>query len=229
MTNPKVFLIIGALIVFTFIAGSFILPGIGGNTAQNDGIPQQMGELPDAPVTALDAQGTPVAQPTQQAVIKRYEKAPDLTIDVSKRYVANVTTDQGNMRIELDPSQAPQAVNSFVFLAREGYYNNNPAIIGKQPNGSVFSAAFGDPTGTGNLRPGFTTPRETTTGAFVKGAVGMGDSQNSTNDGRFWISYADEPALNGRYTIFGKVTSGAEVLDKLSSGGKILSVTVEEL
>jgi peptidyl-prolyl cis-trans isomerase B (cyclophilin B) len=230
LTNPKVFIAFGVIMVVGMVVG--LLPGVisSGTAVDEQGLPQQANELPDAPMETplVDANGTPLAQPTPRQTVKRYEAAPALAIDPAQRYVATIRTEKGEIGVELFAGEAPQTVNSFVFLAREGYYDNNPVILGKDRDGSTFTAAIGDPTGTGNVRPGYTTPRESTDYGFVKGAVGMGDSQTSTNDGRFWISFADEPALNGKYTIFGRVLSGMDVLESLSQGGRVLSVTVNE-
>lgn len=228
LTNPKIFVGMGIIFIAAFIIGSFS-GAIGTSTSNTDtGLPMQANQLPDAAPTEVNAEGTPQAAKTPQTAIKRYTTPPETVIDPTRTYVATVMTDQGELRIALNSQEAPQTVNSFIFLAREGYYNNNPAIIGKDRDGAAFTAAFGDPTGTGNVRPGYTTPREITNQGFLKGAVGMGDSQTAGNDGRFWFAFSDQPALSSRYTIFGQIISGAEVLQKLSQGGRILSVTVNE-
>jgi len=237
MTDRKVLLVLGAVMVVGMVVG--LLPGvIGLSTAINDqGLPRQANELPDAPQatpadasgTPADASGTPAPAPTPRETVRRYDEAPALTIDPSRTYTATIRTDKGDLSIELYAEDAPQAVNSFVFLAREGYYNGNPVILGANSDGSAFAAAIGDPTGTGNVRPGFSLPREVTSHPFVKGAIGMGDAQTATNDGRFWISFANAPALDGKYTIFGRVASGLDVLEALTSGSaRVLSVVVDE-
>jgi cyclophilin family peptidyl-prolyl cis-trans isomerase len=104
------------------------------------------------------------------------------------------------------------------------------------PDGSRFVAQTGDPTATGLGTPGYSIDKETTDHPFDRGAVGMGGSSPTSNGGQFFISYGDYPALDGKYTIFGRVTSGLDVLDQLSlldsSGGNaadsILSVEIDE-
>ena len=94
--------------------------------------------------------------------------------------------------MELNPGAAPQAVNTFVFLAREGYYNGTPFMeLVKGKDGSKFYAQAGDPTRTGLGTPGFSVPKETTSAGFDRGAVGMGGSSENSNSGQFFISYGD--------------------------------------
>jgi cyclophilin family peptidyl-prolyl cis-trans isomerase len=152
--------------------------------------------------------------------------------------VATVKTAKGDIQIRLDPQAAPEAVNSFVFLAREGYYNNTPFMqLTTNPEGSKYTAQAGDPTRTGLGNPGYSIRKESTSTAFARGAVGMGGSSPTSNGGQFFISYGDYPALTGKYTIFGQVTGGLDVLDRLalldvasraSGGDTILSIEIRE-
>lgn len=202
------------------------------------GPPRQANEAPDVP-----QEGTvvPGATPQASATVKRYTAPPALTIDPAKRYLATIKTKKGEIQVELYPTEAPQAVNAFVFLAREGYYDGTPFMeLVKNTDGSRFYAQAGDPTRTGLGTPGFSLNKETTSRPFVRGAVGMGGAAENSNGGQFFISYADVPALNGKYTIFGQVVSGFEVLDSLAlldltsgralgAGDEILSITINEL
>jgi peptidyl-prolyl cis-trans isomerase B (cyclophilin B) len=175
-----------------------------------------------------------VVAPTPVAV-KRYDQAPALTIDPTKRYLATIKTAKGEIQMELYPDRAPEAVNAFVFLARDGYYNGTPFMqVTKNADGSRFTAQAGDPTRTGLGTPGFTVKQEITQLPFTKGAVGF-------DSGQFYISYGDYPALNNKNAIFGKVVAGMDVLDSLSlldvtittrqaggTGDQIESVTITE-
>jgi cyclophilin family peptidyl-prolyl cis-trans isomerase len=160
-----------------------------------------------------------------------------MTIDPAKRYTATIKTSKGDIQVELYADQAPQAVNAFVFLARDGYYNGTP-FMNLFP-GTQFSAQAGDPTRTGLGSPGFSVKKEQTDRPFEKGAVGMGGSSSESNGGQFFISLSSQPSLTGKYTIFGRITSGLDVLDRLSllpivngrpngSGDEIQSVTISE-
>jgi cyclophilin family peptidyl-prolyl cis-trans isomerase len=203
----------------------------------------QANEAPDVPIGSTGGTTTPGETPvagTPEPVVKRYDAAPAMSIDPAKTYTATISTAKGDIEIELFPEAAPQTVNTFVFLAREGYYDGTPFMeLIKGQDGSKFYTQTGDPTATGLGTPGFSIPKEVTQQAFDRGAVGMGGSATNSNGGQFFISFGDYPALDGKYTIFGQVVSGLEVLDSLSlldlttdgertPGDMIESVTITE-
>lgn len=242
LTNKKLFIVVsivfGVGIVLSLFFGILGLTGSGTSTST----PMQANEAPDVP---RDTAGTPTASGTPAveatpAAIKRYTAAPLMLIDPSKQYSATISTTRGDIVIDLYPDQAPLAVNSFVYLANDGYYNNTPFMeLVKNSDGSPFTAQAGDPTRTGLGTPGYTVKKEPTSRPFVKGAVGMGGSSSDSNGGQFFISLGNYPALNGKYTIIGQVTQGQDVLDKLSlldltkgkatgTGDTIKSVTLTE-
>jgi cyclophilin family peptidyl-prolyl cis-trans isomerase len=132
--------------------------------------------------------------------------------------------------------KAPLAVNSFVFLARQGWYDGvtfHRVIPG-------FVAQAGDPSGTGKGNPGYFFNNETSDLKFDKpGMVGVANSGLDTNGSQFFITFAPAPHLDGGYTIFGQVLSGLDAAEKLTPrdpskglalqpGDKILSVEIEE-
>jgi cyclophilin family peptidyl-prolyl cis-trans isomerase len=194
-----------------------------------------MNTLEDVPRNN-DGDGSSTAAPTPIPV-KRYTYAPALAIDTTKTYNATITTNKGVIEMELYPDAAPQAVNAFVFLAQDGYYDGTTFLeLVKDQSGSKFYTQAGDPTKTGLGTPGFSIKKELTTRPFARGAVGMGGSSSTSNGGQFFISFGDYPALNGKYTIFGQVTSGLDVLDKLTllnvtdaSGGSSTGDTIESI
>lgn len=168
---------------------------------------------------------------------RQFTECPPMVIDQAKKYTATLKTDKGDIVIELYDDIAPVAVNSFVFLARAGWYNNvtfHRVISG-------FVAQTGDPLGVGYGGPGYTfideiNPDYTFDSA---GVVGMANSGANTNGSQFFISYGALPDLNGGYTIFGKVTQGMDVVESLTArdpsqggdlpaGDKILSVEITE-
>jgi cyclophilin family peptidyl-prolyl cis-trans isomerase len=165
-----------------------------------------------------------------------YTSCPPMTIDGSKTYTATLSTSKGDIVIELYPGQAPLTVNSFVFLAREGWYANVPfhrVIEG-------FVAQTGDPTGSGMGGPGYQFGDEivSTLNFDVAGMVGMANAGPGTNGSQFFITLTATSALNNRYTVFGKVTQGLDVLTQLTrvdpsklnqpAPDVILSVTISE-
>lgn len=167
---------------------------------------------------------------------KSFSTPPPMSIDPEKRYIATLVTEKGQIQVELFPKEAPQTVNSFVFLAREGFYDGitwHRVIPG-------FVAQTGDPTGTGTGGPGYQIPDEISNLRFETGTVGMANAGPNTNGSQFFITYAPQPSLNGRYTVFGRVLSGFDVLQALTPrdpqtnpratpGDKLLSVRIEEV
>jgi peptidylprolyl isomerase len=166
----------------------------------------------------------------------QWSAAPAMQIDASKSYVATLHTVKGDIVIELLPQAAPITVNNFVFLARQHYYDGvtfHRVLPG-------FVAQGGDPTGSGSGGPGYFIPNETSDLTFDgPGVVAMANSGKDRNGSQFFITYAAQPALNGGYTIFGRVTSGMDVAQSLTPrnpqqdpnappGDKINSVTIEE-
>ena len=157
--------------------------------------------------------------------MKSYEKRPALTIDSSRRYAATVRTTRGEFTIELLPDIAPEHVNSFVFLARDNFYDGTKfhrVVPG-------FVAQGGDPTGTGTGGPGYNVPLEASKERFARGVVGMARSSDPNSAGSQWfVTLGDAPHLNEQYTLFGKVTQGMEVVDSIQVGDQITSVEIEE-
>jgi peptidylprolyl isomerase len=157
---------------------------------------------------------------------KQYPAAPEMTIDPNKEYIATLRTVRGDVKIRLRPDLAPQHVNSFVFLSREGFYDGvtfHRVLPG-------FVAQAGDPTGSGSGGPGYTIPAEFSdpgVASFQRGTLGMARAQDPNSGGSQWfINYAATPALDGAYTIFGEVTEGMEVVDCItprdpSQGGNL--------
>ena len=150
---------------------------------------------------------------TTEGARKTYSAAPPMTIDPSKTYMATITTPRGDIAIKLRPDLAPQTVNSFVFLAREGFYNGLTwhRVL---PD---FMAQGGDPEGTGGGGPGYTIPAEFTDKVLFDhpGVVAMARPGNDINGNgsQFFITTAPAPSLNQQYTIFGEVVQGQEIVD----------------
>lgn len=144
---------------------------------------------------------------------QQWSKEHDLSIDVNKTYTASIETSAGTVEVEFYPKDAPKAVNNFVTLARAGYYDNTPfhRII----DGFVIQG--GDPTGTGAGGPGYKFADEPITKEYEKGTLAMANAGPNTNGSQFFICTADlKGKLGKNYTIFGKVTGGIDVVDKLN-------------
>jgi len=153
-----------------------------------------------------------------------YSEPPKMTIDTSKQYTATIETEKGNMVLELFASDVPITVNNFVFLAREGFYDNTTfhRII---PN---FMAQGGDPTGTGAGSPGYKFADEFTKHTHIAGALSMANAGSNTNGSQFFITYAPQPHLNGKHSVFGQLLLGTEVHESLGNGDAIIKITIKE-
>lgn len=119
-----------------------------------------------------------------------------------------IHTERGDFTIDLLADVAPVAVNNFVFLAREEFYDGSTfhrVIPG-------FVAQGGDPTGNGRGGPGYRFPDELSETPFEAGIVGMANAGPNTNGSQFYVVLADAPHLNGRYTAFGRVSAGMDVV-----------------
>lgn len=166
---------------------------------------------------------------------KQWSTPPEMQIDPAKNYKAHMETDKGTMVFELFADKTPITVNNFIFLAREGYYDN---VIFHRVIAD-FMVQGGDPTGTGRGGPGYKFQDE-----FVpslkhdkQGVLSMANAGPLTNGSQFFITHGPTPHLNGKHTVFGQVVEGLDVLMSIpprdpgnvsAPAVKILSVTIEE-
>jgi peptidyl-prolyl cis-trans isomerase B (cyclophilin B) len=147
-----------------------------------------------------------------------------MVIDVNKKYSALIKTAKGDLALELYPQDAPVTVNSFVSLARKGFYNGltfHRIIPG-------FMAQGGDPTGTGSGGPGYKVQDEFSSRTHQAGSLSMANSGPGTNGSQFFICYAPQPHLNGKHTVFGQLTQGMDILTQLANGDKMTEVVITE-
>ena len=145
---------------------------------------------------------------------KQYDKPGDMKIDPKKTYTATIETSEGKIVAQLFPDKAPQTVNSFVFLAKEHFYDGVPfhRII------KGFMIQGGDPTGTGMGGPGYKLKAEFNDTKHVKGILSMARAQDPDSAGsQFFIMHGTSPHLDNQYTAFGKVTEGMDVVDKIAN------------
>ncbi|HEY0404919.1 MAG TPA: peptidylprolyl isomerase [Pyrinomonadaceae bacterium] len=138
---------------------------------------------------------------------------------------ALVSTDKGSFTIELLADDAPLTVDSFVRLAGRGYFNNI-TFHRVVPN---FVVQGGDPRGDGNGGPGYQIRCEINEARYDRGAVGMALSGKDTGGSQWFVTHSPQPHLDGGYTVFGRVISGMEVVDRLMRGDLIRSITVSEM
>jgi cyclophilin family peptidyl-prolyl cis-trans isomerase len=166
---------------------------------------------------------------------KTYDRPPEMALDPNRDYYANLVTEKGTVRIRLFAERAPETVNNFVFLAREGYFDGTTfhrVIEG-------FMAQGGDPTGTGTGGPGYSIRDEFHPNLRhdKPGILSMANRGPNTGGSQFFITHAATPWLDDRHAVFGEVVEGMEVVNALRErdpqsdrepGDRIERVQIEE-
>ena len=227
--NKRTMIIVG-VIVALILAAIFVgcLPN---NLPAAEDLPPNHPPV-DEPAGADEAP----AEAAPPAEIKQYDQAPPMTIDSEVEYFATFKmATGGEFIIQLYPDKAPITVNSFVFLAREGYFDG--VTFHRVLDG--FMAQGGDPTGTGMSGPGYEFVNEDSDLTFDKaGVIAMANAGRDTNGSQFFITFGPTPQLNGGYTIFGQVVEGMDIVDGITRrdpqlgpdfiGDAIESVTIKE-
>jgi cyclophilin family peptidyl-prolyl cis-trans isomerase len=145
----------------------------------------------------------------------QYSNPPDMVIDPSSTYRATIKTNHGDIDVDLFAADAPNTVNNFVFLAREGFYDG--VIFHRVIQG--FMIQGGDPTGTGTGGPGYRFADELDKArehGYSRGTLAMANAGPNTNGSQFFVMHADY-ALPPNYNVFGQATSGLEVVDAIAT------------
>jgi peptidyl-prolyl cis-trans isomerase B (cyclophilin B) len=147
-----------------------------------------------------------------------------MTIDTRRTYRASFDTDKGTIELDLYPEHAPVTVNNFVFLAGEGFYDG---VVFHRVI-SNFMIQGGDPTGTGRGGPGYRFKDELEGNPLrhERGVISMANAGPNTNGSQFFITHGPQPHLDGRHTVFGRVTRGQDVVDAIEQGDVMRKVTV---
>jgi peptidylprolyl isomerase len=166
---------------------------------------------------------------------KEGKAMPPMLKDTGKKYTATLEIEnKGNIVLELFAKDVPIAVSNFVYLAQKGYYDGTTfhRVLAN------FMAQGGDPTGTGTGGPGYTFGLEITSHKHTAGAISMANTgRPNSNGSQFFICFAAQPFLDGKYSVFGQVTQGMDVLKKITlrdpekspafPGDKVLKVTIK--
>jgi len=211
--------------------------------AWDDG--QKMG-LPGTPIVVINGdlyQGprdyTSLNDISQLIILgkRQFTDCPPVTVNPKKQYIATLHTEKGDVTLQLFADKAPITVNSFIFLAKNGWYDN---ITFHRVIPKLF-AQTGDPSGTGKGNPGYYLITEILPSLTFSnpGMVAMVNSGPNTSGGQFFITYAPTGQFDGKYTIFGQVLTGMDVLQSLTPrdaqpgsntprGDKLMQITVEE-
>src|SRR3990170_4813735 len=181
--------------------------------------------------TTAGATSKPTPSPAGEGKVLQWPSPPPVTIDAGRQYIATIKTNFGDIVVGLFPKDAPLAVNNFVFLARQGFYDG--VKFHRVVKGFVIQS--GDPTGTGTGGPGYRFADEKVTQDYIAGILAMANAGPNTNGSQFFITLADlRTRLPKNYTIFGRVTGGFDVALKIgdvpvtaSPGGEASSPTVD--
>jgi cyclophilin family peptidyl-prolyl cis-trans isomerase len=150
---------------------------------------------------------------------------PEAQTDQSKLYRTTITTDRGTIVMDLDPQLAPNTVNNFVGLARQGYYDGL-TFHRVVPD---FVVQGGCPQGSGTGGPGYKFADEPVQGEYVLGAVAMANAGANTNGSQFFICIDDcTRKLSKDYNLFGFVVDGIDVAQATTVGDTMQTIVVEE-
>ena len=158
--------------------------------------------------------------------MKQWSSPPAMQIDLKKTYRANIETNRGVIEIALYLEYAPKTVNNFVFLVREGFYDG----VSFHRVIDDFMVQGGDPTGTGRGGPGYRFEDEVRGNPLMHetGVISMANAGSNTNGSQFFITHLPQPHLNGKHTVFGKVTGGMDVVNSIRQGDIMTKVTISE-
>ena len=157
---------------------------------------------------------------------QKWNDPPAMQIDATKTYKAVIETARGSIELDLYPRHAPKTVNNFVFLAKQGFYDGVAfhRVIGD------FMIQGGDPTGTGSGGPGYRFEDELQGNPLTHESkvISMANAGPNTNGSQFFITHSPQPHLNGKHTVFGRVTAGQAVVDAIRQGDAMVKVTITE-
>jgi peptidyl-prolyl cis-trans isomerase B (cyclophilin B) len=212
--------VVGVVLVVGGVFGVSKLTG-GGSTpkAASPGASSTATGTPTSPApgsTCPTVKATTVAKPQQ------FTAPPPKTLAAGRTWTATVATSCGDMTFTLDGAKAPQTVASFVFLARQHFFDKTTCH--RLTTSGLYVLQCGDPTASGNGGPGYGYGIENApaNGAYPAGTIAMArTSDPKSNGSQFFLVYKDStlPTDGGGYSIFGTVSSGLDVLDKVAAGG----------
>jgi peptidyl-prolyl cis-trans isomerase B (cyclophilin B) len=157
---------------------------------------------------------------------KQWDNPPEMVIDPQGTYQAVIETDRGTIEIDFYPEHAPMTINNFVFLAKEGFYDG----ISFHRVIKDFMVQGGDPTGTGRGGAGYRFEDEVAGNPLKHetGSLSMANAGPNTNGSQFFITHSPQPHLDGKHTVFGKVTVGQDVVNAIKQGDMMIKVEIIE-
>jgi peptidyl-prolyl cis-trans isomerase B (cyclophilin B) len=222
------FLAITAAVVAVVVAGTVVavvltVSGGGGSTTAS--------ATPSAsatPAVTTKVGSCVYTQNTTGNVVKGATMPPAAATVSTQPATMTITTNYGTMVAALDPQKAPCTVQALYHLAQSKYFDNTTCHRETHgPEAGIFVLQCGDPTASGSGTPGFTYKNENTSGVnYNRGVLAMANSGADTNGSQFFINYANPTqggaqALAGKYTVFGEITQGLDVLDKITGPGVV--------
>jgi len=176
------------------------------------GSPSNNMQVSDTP-TAVKFTATPLKDYSDADIKRKINTpVPDITLKKDTDYKAVISTSMGDITIDLFEDLVPETVKNFVYLANSGYYNDVPFHRIRKG----FMIQSGDPTGTGAGGPGYKFDDEKFDGQYTKGTVAMANAGPNTNGSQFFIMHESNP-LPLNYVIFGQVTEGLDIVDKIAT------------
>ncbi len=170
----------------------------------------------------------PTIADLQRSGQRQFRAPPERVIDPEKGYVATLKTDHGDVTVALAAKDAPTTVNNFVYLACVGFYDGLTfhRVIANPP----FVIQGGCPLGNGTGGPGYRFADEFSPSwrHDAAGMLSMANAGPGTNGSQFFITLAAQPHLDGRHSVFGRVTAGMEAVRAIRQGDKIIRIDIEE-
>jgi peptidyl-prolyl cis-trans isomerase B (cyclophilin B) len=202
-------------VLLVVVAVFLVVTKLGDN---NNSTPAAAAPTPSASASTAATKGDCSYTKGAEAATKNVGQPPNGKVATSGTATVDVVTTQGPMTFSLDRAKAPCTVNSFLYLAGKKYFDNTPCH--RLTTGATFGVLqCGDPGGTGSGSPGYTFADELdANGKYTRGVLAMANSGANTNGSQFFIVYKPTQ-LDPNYTIFGTVTKGIEVVDKVAKGG----------
>ncbi len=201
-------------------------PGSITNTSGGTSVPANTPSSAATSGSPSASSGKPVCTGERPAQRRTDYKAPDdMHLDPNKGYIATIETVKGTINAELYPNIAPKTVNSFVFLACQGYFDG--LTFHRYEPGFVIQG--GDPAGNGTGGPGYHLPAEFNSLKHTAGVLSMARTSDPNSAGsQFFIMLGSAPHLDNQYSAFGKVIDGMDTVMKIRAGDKMTRVTVAE-
>lgn len=220
--------IVAVIVVVGLVGGGIVWAALANRSGGDAGptpspTPTQTSPAPSpSPTQTGNPDPNCTAAPPQRPDDMSYKAPGDAGIETGKTYSMVLKTNCGDITIETFPDKAPQTVNSMLWLTQQGYFNDTECH--RLTTSGIFVLQCGDPKGTGTGGPGYSVPDENLPKAgannYPKGTIAMANSGPNTNGSQFFIVYEDT-TLGPDYTIWGKVTSGLDVVQGIAAAGVV--------